>query len=344
MFSLAFPDIISELMNNNIEFLAIGDTVVDAFIRLSNAEEILDANHQTRKLCMTFGDKIPYEFAEVVSGVGNSPNAAVSAARLGFKSYLLSNIGDDDYGKDCLETFHKNNVETQFIKIHQGKNTNYHYVLWFHNERTILIKHEEYAYELPDVGSPKWIYLSSLSKNSLPFHKMLEEYLAARPEIKLAFQPGTFQMSLGTDDLAGIYKHANIFFCNVEEAKRILKTEGDIKTLMMKISELGPKIVVVTDGPKGSYAYESASGKAWFMPPYPDPKEPYERTGAGDAFASTFTSAVMMEKAIPEALAWGSINSMSVVQFVAAQEGLLTKEKIEEYIKVAPADFVAKEI
>ena len=329
---------------NKIDFLAIGDSVVDAFIRLSNAEEVVDINHETRKLCMTFGDKIPYEFAVVIPGVGNSANAAVAIARLGQKSYLLSNIGDDDYGKDCLDNFHTNGVETDFIKIHQGKKTNYHYVLWFHNERTILIKHEEYAYELPEIGQPKWIYLSSLSKNSLTFHKMLEEYLDKNPEVNLVFQPGTFQMSLGTEALAGIYKHSKVFFCNVEEAKRILKIEADIKVLLTKISELGPRIVVITDGPKGSYVYDAENNKSWFMPPYPDPKEPYERTGAGDAFSSTFTGAIMMGKSIPDALAWGSINSMSVVQYVGAQEGLLTQEKIEEYMKNKPEGFEVKEI
>ncbi len=330
---------------HHIDFLAIGDTVVDAFIRLSQAEDTFSADHKTRQLCMTFGDKIPFEFATVLSAVGNSPNAAVSAARLGLRSFLLSNVGGDDYGKDCLETFKQNGVHTDFVKVHEGKKTNYHYVLWFHNERTILIKHEDYPYELPDVGSPKWIYLSSLSKTSLPFHKSLEAYLDAHPEVQLAFQPGTFQMSLGVDALAGMYHHATIFFCNVEEAQRILGTEEkDVKKLMQKLSELGPKTVVVTDGPNGAYAFDKENNKAWFMPPYPDPKEPYERTGAGDAFASTFTSARSLGKTIPEALAWGSINSMSVVQYVGAQEGLLTQEKLLEYIAKAPASFVAKEI
>jgi hypothetical protein len=45
-----------------------------------------------------------------------------------------------------------------------------------------------------------------------------------------------------------------------------------------------------------------------------------------------------------EALAWGPINSMSVVQKVGAQEGLLTLEKLEEYLKNAPADYKAKKI
>jgi len=332
-------------MNNKIQFLAIGDTVVDAFIRLSQAEDTFSADHKTRQLCMTFGDKIPFEFAKVVSGVGNSANAAVALARLGFNSYLLSNVGKDGYGKDCLDSLRASGVKTDFIKINPDKVTNYHYVLWFHNERTILIKHEEYQYEIPEnMGTPEWIYLSSLSKNSLPFHKTLESYFEAHPEVNVAFQPGTFQISLGTDALKGIYKHSRIFFCNIEEAERVLGSAGDVKSQMIKLSAFGPKIIVVTDGPKGSYAYDKQSGKAWFMPTYPDPKEPYERTGAGDAFSSTFTAVIMDGKSIPEALAWGSINSMSVVQYVAAQEGLLPKEKIEEYLKNKPVEFEAKEI
>jgi ribokinase len=330
---------------HHIDFLAIGDTVVDAFIRLSQAEEMFSADHKTREICMTFGDKIPFEFAVVLPAVGNSANAAVAAARLGLHSYLLSNVGGDKNGQDCIEHLEKDGVHTDFVKVNAGLKTNYHYVLWFHNERTILIKHEDYPYELPNIGTPKWIYLSSLSKTSLPLHKSLEGYLDQHPEVQLAFQPGTFQISLGLDALVGIYRHSTIFFCNVEEAKRILGSdESEIKKTMSMLSHLGPKTVVVTDGPNGAYAYDKLTGKAWFMPPYPDPKEPYERTGAGDAFASTFTAARMLGKTIPEALAWGSINSMSVVQFVGAQEGLLPKEKIEEWLNNRPAEFVAKEI
>ena len=66
------------------------------------------------------------------------------------------------------------------------------------------------------------------------------------------------------------------------------------------------------------------------MPPYPDPKDPYERTGAGDAFSSTVTAAIILGKSLPEALAWGGINAMAVVQEVGAQKGLRSQEKIEE--------------
>jgi ribokinase len=330
---------------NKIDFLAIGDTVVDAFIRLNAAEETVDVNTHARKLCLSFADKVPYEFVEVISGVGNSANAAISAARLGLKSSILTNIGDDPYGKDCLDNFHQNNVNTDIVKINQGKKTNYHYVLWFHSDRTILIKHEEYDYEMPEMEEPKWIYLSSLGENSLPFHKKLGEYLLIHTNVKLAFQPGTYQMTFGTEALKDIYKRTEIFFCNVEEAQRILKSEEqDKKELMRMLNRLGPKIVVVTDGPDGSYVYDSTTEKFFFSKAYPDPKPPYERTGAGDAFSSTFTSAIFLGLSIEDAMKWGSVNSMAVVQEVGAQKGLLHLDALHNYLDNAPIDWQVIEL
>ena len=86
------------------------------------------------------------------------------------------------------------------------------------------------------------------------------------------------------------------------------------------------------------------NGKAYFMPIYPDPKEPLERTGCGDAFASTFMSALLLGKTPLEALVWAPINPMSVVQYVGAQEGLLSRDQLEELLKNAPADYQPKEI
>ena len=77
---------------------------------------------------------------------------------------------------------------------------------------------------------------------------------------------------------------------------------------------------------------------------YPDPKPPLDRTGAGDSFASTVTSALALGKKLPEALAWGPINSMSVVQYIGAQEGLLSMEKIQEYLANAPEDYRPQKI
>lgn len=326
-----------------IDFLAIGDTVIDAFIKLKQATIHGAPDSTDYELCVPFADKVPYEEVYIIPAVGNAANAAVSASRLGLKSALVSNIGDDLQGKDCLEAFKKDNVSTDFININSGMKTNYHYVLWYGADRTILIKHEVYPYTLPEINKPKWIYFSSVNETAFPFHYTIADYLDANPETQLAFQPGKFEIKLGKEKLARLYKHSAIFFCNVEEAKKILGLDDvETKDLLTKIHDLGPKIAVITDGPKGAYAYDGVNYLS--MPLYPDPKPPYDRTGAGDAFASTFVSAIILGKTTEEALAWAGINSMSVVGEVGAQRGLLTQVKIEEYLKNAPREYKATRI
>src|SRR3989344_805906 len=184
-------------MENNYDLVAIGETTIDAFIRLKDASVHCDINKENCEICMKFGTKIPYESVEEVPAVGNAANASVVASRLGLRSALVANVGADANGELCLNSLLKDGVSTDFIKINQDKSTNYHYVLWFEEERTILQKHSDFPYQLPNLGSTKWIYLTSLGEKSLPFHTEIVEYLKNNPEVKMAFQPGIFQIKMG---------------------------------------------------------------------------------------------------------------------------------------------------
>ena len=326
-----------------IDFLAIGDIVIDNFIKLKDAHVHCKIDSDACELCVRFGDKVPYESVNEISAVGNSPNASVSASRLGLNTGLVTNIGDDENGLKCLKVLENEKVNTTYVTKESGKKTNYHYVLWYDVDRTILIKHTEFDFKLPALPPVPWIYLSSLADNSLPYHSEIADYLKNNPETKLAFQPGTFQIKLGTEKLKDIYARTEIFFCNKEEAEKILNIQSDdILTLSKGIQNLGPKMVSISDGPNGSYLY--ADGELYFTPMYPDIAPPLDRTGAGDAFSSTVTVALALGKTPLEALSWGPINSMSVVQKIGAQEGLLSREKLEEYLKNAPATYKTKKV
>ena len=339
--------------NNLIDFLAVGDLVIDHFIKLKDASVHCDINHESCTISMRWGDKIPYEKVDVVHAVGNGPNASVSAARLGLVAGLMSHLGPDKDGDSCIESLEKDNVDTRFITRENGKHTNNHYVLSYEAERTILIKHETFTYDLKNQidgkPTPEWLYFSSVGEDSIQYHEDIAKWVKEN-NIKLAFQPGTFQIKLGYEKIKYIYEASEIFFCNKEEARRLLEPIGkikvgaldggnddDMKILLPLMRELGPKIVCISDGPNGAYSFDGVD--MWYIPMYPDSKSPIDRTGAGDAFSSTFTVALALGKSIPEALSWGPINSMSVVQYVGAQEGLLGRDEIEEYLKNAPESY-----
>lgn len=326
------------------ELVCIGDTTTDAFIRLHDASVHCDLNHKNCQLCMSFADKVPYEDLTVVPGVGNSANVAVGAARLGHKVRLMSAVGDDHYGREIVALFRKEKVDPVLVKTNRGVPTNYHFVLNFKGERTILIKHNQYRYfEVSRIGQPGWLFFSSTGEHMLPFHLKLANYLARHPKIKMGFNPGTFQIKMGRRKLAGVYRQTHVLFVNREEAARVLGVVTmDIKLLSRGLHKLGPKIVCITDGPDGAYASDGA--KLYYMPIYPDPKVPFERTGAGDAFSSGFMSALMYDLSVTEALAWAPINSMNVVQYIGAREGLLTKQKLLVLLRRAPKNYKPRTI
>lgn len=325
-----------------LEVLSVGDVVTDAFIRLFDNRAHTYKNEFGSWIAMPFGSKVPFEHATVVEGVGNAANAAVCFARLGIHSGLVSNVGNDSYGRDMINALEDNRVDTRFVRINKGKASNYHYVLWYKDERTILINHEEYNYQWPRFTAgdvPKWLYFSSISKNALDkYHDMVVDWLADNPDVKLAFQPGTFQLEAGVDRLKKLYARTEIVIMNREEA--VLVTGGkheDVPDLMARLHKLGPKTVVVTDGPDGAYASDGTN--RYSMPAYPDIAPPLDRTGAGDAFASTLVAAIVKGNTLEGALQWAPINSMNVVQHIGAQEGLLKEDKLEAYLSKAPKKY-----
>ena len=324
------------------KFVGLGDIVTDAFIKLKDGVHI-DEKETGTELCISFGDKLEYQEVVVIPAVGNAPNATVSAHRLGLSSALVTDIGDDDFGKEKLRALEAEGIDTSLVDIHKGMQSNYHYVLRFGVERTILIKHHKYPYAVPTFDeAPEWIYFSSVGEHGIEYHHELAAYCKENG-VKLAFQPGSFQISLGSEKLKDVYEASEIFFCNIQEAQRILKTTTeDIKELIDGIRALGPTIAVVTDGPDGAYASDGSG--YWKMPMYPDPAPPVDRTGAGDSFSSTVVSMLAEGLSLPEALKRGPINSMNVVQHVGAQEGLLSREKLEEYLTNAPENYKLSEL
>jgi ribokinase len=326
---------------NEIDVLSVGDVVTDCFIRLFDDNARITVDNDQKWLSMPYGVKLPYDHVQIIEAVGNASNAAVNFAKFGLNSSFVSNVGGDQFGRDIINALAKNKVDTRFIRINPDKISNYHYVLWYKEERTILIKHEQYDYHWPHLRPkemPKWLYFSSVSGSALEYNDQIADWLEENPSVKMAFQPGTYQLDAGVERLKKLYENTEVLVLNREEA--VIVTKGDYSNLHQLLDALhsfGPKTVVITDGPSGAYA--SNGSKRIKIPIYPDPKPPFERTGAGDAFASTFVAALIKGYDFETALTLAPINSMNVVQYVGAQEGLLDEHELLEFLKKAPSEY-----
>lgn len=321
------------------DIVSIGDTTLDAFIELHEASVHCNINHVDCQLCISYANKVPFEELTILAACGNSANNAIGSARLGLKDAFIGSIGDDLQGQQIIDEFKREKVDTEFININKGAKTNFHFVLVYRGERTILIKHQKYQYKLPENLDTKWIYFSSMAAGTDKFHHVLDKFLQKHKNVRLSFNPGTFQMRMGTHKLAGIYKRTEILFLNREEAQLVTaQTTRDIRHLAQGMHKLGAKIAVITDGRDGSYASDGTT--IWFVDHFPAPR--VEATGAGDAYGTGFTAALSHGKTIPEAMIWGTINGGNVALHVGPHLGLQTVSQITSWMKKHPK-FKAKE-
>lgn len=330
---------------NSPHILCVGDIISGAFITLSpDYAAVTTDDKGYKRLSFELGAKLPYEALDIVKAVECSPNAAVSMARLGLDVSLMAWLGDDQVGQEMTDYLTQQGVHTDSLAIEKGMKSNYHFYLRYGADRTKLQKFEDFSYQWQEPEQkPDWLYLGVLGEKTWPLHEALLSYLTVNPDVHLAFQPGMYHLIWGTQKLAPFYRRAHIVVLNREEAAKVTGRErGDVAGLIAGMHELGVKTIVITDGPDGAYASDGA--QTLFMPIYPDPKEPYDRTGAGDAFASTLTAALAMGESLETALRWAPVNSMHVSQYLGAQQGLLTKAKLDELLQQAPANYLAKAV
>ena len=324
------------------DVLCVGDAATDVFIRLSDADIRIWEDDHGHWMDLPFGGKVPFEYALTVEAGGNAANAAVGLSRLGVRTAIAAHVGSDDIGRTMQAALERDGVDTHLVRFDPMQPSNRNFVLWFGQDRTILVHHELYDYHWPHLSpreSPRWIYLSSVGSDAASYYDQLVAWLDAEPSVRLAFQPGTFQIAQGVAAMRGLYRRADVLICNREEAVEIGGGDhGSLPEILDSLHRLGPSTVVVTDGPGGAYA--SDGSRRFQVPSYPDPFPPKERTGAGDAFSSALVAALVKGYPLETALAWAPVNAMNVVQEVGSQTGLLGESELLTYLKAAPESYV----
>jgi pseudouridine kinase len=318
------------------DLIAIGDTVIDSYIPLLNAEIIEKSPGNSRLLALPFGEKVFVEQSVSLVG-GNAANNAVSSARLGLKTAIYTNVGDagDDADDDrIVQKFKKEGVSTRYVIHNKQLPSNHNVILDFKGERTILTHHQPWKFHLPELDRCRWVYLTSLSPSFVDSNlsEQLVNYLE-RCNPKLVYQPGTFQIKQGLKKNARLLSRCELLIVNFQEAKLLLGYEiadtVPVKKLLGGLADLGPKKVVITDGKEGSYGVEWEN---YFQMDI-FPAKLLEMTGSGDAYATGVVSGLFYGQSLEEAMRWGAANSASVVEQIGPQAGLLTHPQILKKLK-----------
>lgn len=322
--------ILNNMGKKPLDLIAIGESLRDAFYMIHDATLTCSINKDRCLLCLEYSEKIPVDKVIKVPAAGNSANAAVSCTRLGLNVALVTWVGRDKAGDNLRDALCKEGINEKFIQIDPTRPTSESTIMIFQGEKTQLVYFEPRSYKIPRLPAVPAIYYSAMGKGHQRPDKEILRQLKAKPKTFFAFQPGTTHIRSGLEYLKPLIARSDLFILNKDEAHFLL---GDGERPMMNILEgfhhLGAKRIIVTDSKKGADAYDGTTH--WHMPIFPG--KSIETTGAGDAFASAVTAAHLLWLPLPEALRWGAANSLSVVQKVGPQAGLLKMTELKKQLK-----------
>lgn len=255
----------------------------------------------------------------IFSTGGGATNASVTFARHGFKSSFLGHVGHDLAGKGVVEELQRLGVDTKHVAHDRQHGTGYSVLMLAPGgERTILTYRGASAHcKIQSKQLPKadWYYVSSLAGDFNSLRTILK--YAKAHHIKVAVNPGKDELA-NKREVQALLPYMTILSVNKEEAAQLFS--GQTSEDLVRHAAGHVPIVIITDGPKGVVATD---GHQIYSAGMYENVPVIDRTGAGDAFSSGFTAALIAGQSMEQAITFASANSTSVVGKIGAKTGIL---------------------
>ena len=329
------------------DVITIGSAVKDITIYTDQAKVIATPQNLISQKMMAFEYGAKISATDFFQGFGGgASNSAVTFARLGFKTAVLTALGEDEAGGAILSSFKKEKINTSLVQTVTGAPTAISIIVATDKKEKehVVFTNRGAGTHLnlaPTKIAPldaRWVYLTALAGKLHLSHLAAVFNLAHKKNIKIAWNPGALQLQAGKRYLAAWLKKTDILIVNKDEAIELVlsgiklgkKNPNHLNRpvyLLNILHEWGPAVVVVTDGKKGAYAY---NGKKIYRQKILNTKV-VDTTGVGDAFGSAFTAGMVQTKGnVEKALRWGAINSAAVVVKVGAQNNIVTLKQLKD--------------
>jgi 2-dehydro-3-deoxygluconokinase len=302
------------------DITAIGSAVMDVFLK---SAEFKPGEP------LPVGGKLEVEELYLTTG-GGGTNTATGFARLGLKTACIARFGDDLFGKFVEQELEKESFNKDYLMVRLGDKTDYSTIIVYPDGSRVILVHRGKT-RLDEAGFPwqildetRWLYIASLEGNV----DLLTQVVAKAKErgVKVALNPGSRELE-EHDKLLSLFPKIEALILNLEEAS-LFTGEKEEKQVFAKISQLGPKIMVVTNGRKGAHLF--SQGRHLFSEVFKT--QTFDELGAGDAFSSGFVAGLVKGFSLEESLKLGMANGASVVTKIGAKTALLREDEIQEWL------------
>ena len=247
-------------------------------------------------------DMFPAEYGRRLAEVsaflpkpGGAPaNAAVAAARLGARSAFIGKVGDDAFGHHLVDVMRANGVDTRGIRFDREARTTLAFIakpdantqefVFYRNPGAdTRLRPDELDREL--LQGTRVLHFGSLSLGAEPIRSATWEALklarqgGALISFDVNYRPSLWESpQQALDQVRSMIPHVDLV--KVNEIELELLTGSQESAASRRLLELGPRLVVVTLGPLGSYFATSEGSE--HVPPFQ--VDAVDATGCGDAF------------------------------------------------------------
>jgi len=255
---------------------------------------------------------------------GGAANVAIGVQSHGFKTAVMGKIGENQF-KTLIEKHLADHgissslcqMEKEFMKISS-------ILLSPNGERTIInyeTPHEHIIRtddDIRNLENSKVVYMANLPRVPLDERKHILSHLS-RKKILTVVNFGIADCRRPIEQLEGLMHNVNILIVNAHEYAEMIKKPFESIDFKTDVTNLFPqlktKILVVTNGKSGSYAY--VDGGILYEPASPVSKV-VDSTGAGDAFSAGFIAGYLEKTNIVHALHLGNKHGAKIIQKIGA--------------------------
>mgnify|MGYP005850925005 CR=1 FL=1 len=265
---------------------------------------------------LAIGGKYLSDFFHLDIG-GGGVNVAVGVAKHGYKTAVFGKLGDNEFKNILLRKLKEKNVSSEFIQLEKDYYKISSILLKENGERTIIhyetpthLAKEFFLYK--DLKKAKNIYFSPLADLSIEEKTKMIDYLKGDQtltfvnlSIKDCQQP--------IEKLEKIFQALDILILNAHEYATLVKKnyhEIDFYHLKLESEILNDRVVIITDGEKGSYGY--FQGKFYYQKAI-TPKKILDTTGAGDGYTAGFIAQYLQNGDIPSSMKNGAIYAAKIL-------------------------------
>jgi len=300
-----------------IEVIGIGNPIMDFLIH-------------TNKIPMTNGFSRLKDYSW--QGGGKVPSALVALGRLGVKTGIIGIVGDDAFGRFCIEDFKRHNVDTSRIIVDPNGQTSF----------CICISEEE-TQGRSFIGrgfTLRELTVDDLDKDYITQGKFLhlsDMGQVAKQAAIWAKEKGVkvvFDADFYDEKIEKNYAAIDVFIASEFYYDAVFKDENYEKNCKT-IQEQGPEIVVFTFGERGSLG---VYGNKYFEVPAFSVKV-MDTTGAGDVYHGAFIYGLLQGWDIEYTARFSSAVAAIKCTRIGGRAGIPDLPTVEKFLKDGTIDY-----